>query len=71
MQRAAVCLVEFILQYLEELQTSIQKRFSVYIENKFMCLSSLLDPRFKMKKKKRYGRGNKKMANSIENLDKS
>lgn len=33
----------------EELQSSVEKRFSAYLENKSLCLSSLLDPRFKMK----------------------
>ncbi|XP_023212487.1 zinc finger BED domain-containing protein 4-like [Centruroides sculpturatus] len=34
---------------IEKLENSIKKRFSAYIENKSLCLSSLLDTRFKIK----------------------
>lgn len=38
-----------IITTVEELQSSIEKRFSAYLENKCLCLSSFIDPRFKMK----------------------
>lgn len=38
-----------IITTVEELQSSVQKRFSSYLENKSLCLSTVLDPRFKIK----------------------
>jgi len=38
-----------IVTTIEELETSVKRRFDAYLEEKSLCLSTFLDPRFKLK----------------------
>ena len=38
-----------IISTVEEFSSSIEKRFPSYVNEKFLCLATFLDPRFKLK----------------------